>query len=232
MRFQTFLLLGFFIASSVPAGAELAILTTGDFIKVKTFELQGERMRLELARGGALTLPLGLIERVVDDEIPLEPDPLPEPPREARFDFAFTQGQPVPETPFGDLIYQTARRLDLNPQLVAAVIRAESAFDPRAVSVKGARGLMHLMPATAQRFGVEHHELFDPARNLEAGMRYLEWLLRRFDGDLLRALAAYNAGEGAVDRYDGVPPYGETRRYIRRIYNHLGLPDQGLPAGV
>ena len=232
MRFQTFLLLGFLLASSAPAEAELAILTTGDFIKIKAFAVQGDRMRLELVRGGALTLPMGLIERVVDDEIPLEPEPLPEPPPEATFAHAFTPGQPVPKTPFGDLIYQTAQRLDLNPLLVAAVIRAESAFDPQAVSVKGARGLMQLMPATAQRFGVAHHELFDPARNLEAGMRYLDWLLRRFDGDLLRTLAAYNAGEGAVDRYDGVPPYGETRRYIRRIYNHLGLPEQGLPAGV
>jgi soluble lytic murein transglycosylase-like protein len=232
MRPQHFLLLGFFLASSVPAGAELAILSTGDFIKVKAFEVQGERMRLELARGGVLTLPLDIIERVVDDEIPLEPEPVPEPPAEATFHFAFHPEAAVPATPFGDLIFQTAQRFDLNPTLVAAVIRAESAFDPRAVSIKGARGLMQLMPATAQRFGVQHDELFDPARNLEAGMRYLEWLLRRFDGDLPRALAAYNAGEGAVDRYDGVPPYRETRRYLKRIYTHLGLPADQLPADV
>jgi soluble lytic murein transglycosylase-like protein len=123
------------------------------------------------------------------------------------------------------LIFETARRHGVNPELVAALVRAESAFDPAALSHKGARGLMQLMPATARRFGVSPIESYDPGRNLEAGTRYLAWLLVRFDGDVVRALAAYNAGEGTVERYGGVPPYRETRTYIRRIYATLGLTE-------
>ena len=106
--------------------------------------------------------------------------------------------------------------------LVAAMVRAESAFDPLAVSRKGASGLLQLMPSTAQRFGVELQEIFDPARNLDAGVRYIRWLSERFDGDLALILAGYNAGEATVERYEGVPPYAETQTYIRRIYSALG----------
>jgi soluble lytic murein transglycosylase-like protein len=104
------------------------------------------------------------------------------------------------------------------------VARAESSFDARALSSKGACGLLQLMPATGQRFGLKRSELFDPKKNLEAGSRYLRWLLDRFSGDLRLALAAYNAGEHAVDRHKGVPPYRETRTYLSRIYASLGLP--------
>ncbi|HEX2225447.1 MAG TPA: lytic transglycosylase domain-containing protein, partial [Thermoanaerobaculia bacterium] len=135
----------------------------------------------------------------------------------------FQEGQKVPPGKYGELIYAMARRHDVNPEVVAALIRAESAFNPRAVSHKGARGLMQLMPATAQRFGVAKHQLFQPEHNLEAGMRYLSWLVGQFPNDLSLVLAAYNAGEGSVARYQGVPPYKETRNYIRRIFGTLGL---------
>ena len=140
----------------------------------------------------------------------------------------------VPDTPFGELIFAAAERAGVHPLLVAAVVRAESAFDARAVSVKGARGLMQLMPATAERFGVRADWLFDPEKNLEAGTRYLAWLADRFPGDLRRVLAAYNAGEGEVERYaaaphDGVPPYRETRDYVRRVSGYLSAPS---PAGA
>jgi soluble lytic murein transglycosylase-like protein len=111
----------------------------------------------------------------------------------------------------------------LPPHLVFGIIRQESAFDPNAQSWAGARGLMQLMPATARRFGLGAEEIHDPAKNLDAGARYLAWLLERFGGDLLRALAAYNAGEGTVERYGGVPPFRETRDYLRRIYATLGF---------
>lgn len=219
-----FLLLAFavFLTGAPTARAELVVLDNGHYLKVAEYRLDGEKARLKLVSGGRLTLPLARIERVVDDEI------LPEPPvgeelaAAAGLAVGFADGQAVPATPYGAEIYAAARRHALNPDLVAAVVRAESAFDHRAVSVKGARGLMQLMPATARRFGLAEADLFDPERNLEAGVSYLAWLLARFGGDLTRALAAYNAGEGTVDRYDGVPPYRETHAYIRRIYKTLG----------
>ena len=106
---------------------------------------------------------------------------------------------------------------------LAAVIRVETHFDPYATSSVGARGLMQLMPATAQRFGARLEKLNDPKENLEAGIRYLSWLAEQFPNDLSKVLAAYNAGENAVVRYGGIPPYRETRDYVKRIYTTLGL---------
>ncbi len=114
-----------------------------------------------------------------------------------------------------DLVTTTARALDINPQLVMAVIAVESAFNPRAVSPKNAQGLMQLMPETAARFGVR--DPFDERENVRGGTTYLRELLKRFDGDLVLALAAYNAGEGAIATNGGVPPYRETKDYIERV---------------
>ncbi len=99
--------------------------------------------------------------------------------------------------------------------IVRAIIHAESSFNPNAISRVGAQGLMQLMPATARRFGVTNS--FDPTQNISGGVQYLSWLLKRYNGDLTLAAAGYNAGEGAVDRYKGVPPYSETRRYVERV---------------
>jgi soluble lytic murein transglycosylase-like protein len=129
-----------------------------------------------------------------------------------------------PNTPYSDLIYKAARRHAVNPHVVAAVIEAESDFQPKAKSRAGACGLMQLLPETARRFGLmKKRDLFNPAKNIEAGVRYLGWLTERFGDDLARVVAAYNAGEGAVDRFGGVPPYEETQSYLRRIYGTLGL---------
>ena len=119
------------------------------------------------------------------------------------------------------MAFWAASRHFLPPDLVEAVARVESDFDPREVSNKGALGLMQVMPETGARFGVRRHELFDPERNAAAGTAYLAWLMSRYHGDLDLALAAYNAGEGAVDKYGGVPPFAETREYIRRIRARL-----------
>lgn len=112
-------------------------------------------------------------------------------------------------------IAAAARDYGVDEALVRAVIHAESAYDPNAVSRVGAQGLMQLMPATARRFGVAN--VFDIAQNIRGGVQYLAWLLRRFDGNLTLAAAGYNAGEGAVDKYKGVPPYSETQRYVQRV---------------
>ena len=136
----------------------------------------------------------------------------------------FSSHDSHPNTPYSDLIYKAARRHAVNPHVVAAVIEAESDFKPTAKSRAGACGLMQLLPETARRFGVlRKRDLFNPAKNIEAGVRYLGWLTERFGGDLARVVAAYNAGEGAVDRFGGVPPYQETHSYLRRIYGTLGL---------
>ncbi len=205
-----------------PVAAELVLLVNGHVLKVDGFELEGDRVRFDLPSGGLLELSLLRIERIVDDEIVAEKVPLPS-EMAAGIMLGFDDSHPVPETPFGELIYSTARRYELNPELIAAVVRAESAFDPRAVSTKGAVGLLQLMPATAARYGVVGDALFDPASNLDAGVRYLKWLRERFAGDLPKMLAGYNAGEGTVERYDGVPPFRETRDFIRRIYSFLGV---------
>ena len=205
-----------------PATAELVVLVDNRVLKVTRYRVLDQRAQMELPNGGTLTLPIGRIERVVDDEIVPDEEVVETP---ARVALKFREGDPVPETPYGELIFEAARRHSLSPALVAAMVRAESAFDATAVSHKGARGLMQLMPATADRFGVEPASLLDPEPNLEAGTRYLEWLRGRFDDDLPRILAAYNAGEANVDRYGGMPPFRETRDYVRRIYRQLGLPD-------
>ncbi|HEX7184700.1 MAG TPA: lytic transglycosylase domain-containing protein [Thermoanaerobaculia bacterium] len=229
---RSFILFAFFawiLSGLTPARAELVVLTDGSVLKVTGYEAEGEVARLTLSFGGRMSLPIDRVERVVDDEVVPEPEPAPAvvaeaPPAPAPpIPLRFSEDQPVPEGPYGKMIYETARKHSVNPQIVAALIRAESAGRVRAVSHKGARGLMQLMPATAQRFGVRKDRLFEPEHNLEAGVRYLSWLLDQFPNDLAKVLAAYNAGENAVIRYGGVPPYRETRTYVRRIFGTLGL---------
>ena len=108
-----------------------------------------------------------------------------------------------------------AKEYGVDEAVVRAVIHAESAFNAKARSHVGAQGLMQLMPATAERFGVRN--AYEPSQNIRGGVKYLAWLLKRFNGDLTLAAAGYNAGEGAVDKYDGVPPYKETQRYVQRV---------------
>jgi soluble lytic murein transglycosylase-like protein len=122
-----------------------------------------------------------------------------------------------PSSEISQLVEQTANRLQVDPQLVHAIIQVESEYDPKAVSPKGAMGLMQLIPETAQRFGVE--DPFNPKQNIEGGVSYLRYLLDLFGGDLPRSLAAYNAGEGAVQRYGGIPSYAETRNYVQKVTN-------------
>ncbi len=118
------------------------------------------------------------------------------------------------------LIDELAPRYSLDAKLVREVVAHESAYNPRAESPKGAPGLMQLMPATAIRFGVR--DVWNPEQNLQGGMRYFQWLLAYYRGDLTRVLAAYNAGEATVDRYGGIPPYAETRAYVAQILARYG----------
>jgi transglycosylase-like protein with SLT domain len=118
-------------------------------------------------------------------------------------------------------IQEIAREHGVSPGLITAVMRTESGFDPAAVSLKGAGGLMQLMPGTATALGVV--DRFNPRENLSGGARHLRYLLDRYQGSVALALAAYNAGEGAVDSYRGIPPYPETQQYVRRVLKEVGL---------
>lgn len=118
---------------------------------------------------------------------------------------------------YAAMIREAAERHSLSPALVEAVARVESGFNPRALSHKGARGLMQVIPATGRRFGVRSDKLYDPEHNIAAGTAYLAWLSKRYGGKLDFIIAAYNAGEGAVDDHGGIPPYRETRDYVRRV---------------
>jgi hypothetical protein len=119
------------------------------------------------------------------------------------------------EIPYGELIYEKAMKYDVDPALVAAVIEQESRFRPRARSQVGARGLMQLMPRTGRWMGAR--DLYNPEQNIDAGVRYIKYLDKRFHGDVKKIIAAYNGGEGNVMRYQGVPPFRETRQYVKKV---------------
>lgn len=126
--------------------------------------------------------------------------------------------------PYLDIARRAADKHDVPLGLLLALMEAESAFDPTAVSPAGAQGIMQLIPKTAERFGVV--DAFDPEQAVPGGAAYLAFLLDRYDGDPALALAGYNAGEGAVDRYSGVPPYAETEEYVARVRRRLGLDEE------
>ena len=216
------------LAAAIPAGASIAVFVDGRSVKISSFRTVGDdAMELSLRSGGSLTVPLIRIDRIIDDEVTT-----PEVAAEVRRivedhigvfphrSWHFNQSSgPIFRSRFNDMIVEAARKFDVDAALVSAVIKAESDFNPREVSNKGARGLMQLMPATAKRFGVT--DSFDPEANIYAGTRYLRWLLETFNGDADLAVAAYNAGEGNVWKYNGVPPVRETVTYITRIANHI-----------
>lgn len=122
-------------------------------------------------------------------------------------------------TRYDHLIAKASQKYNVEPALIKAVIKAESNFNHRAVSPKGARGLMQLMPATASSLQVQ--DSFHPENNIEGGVRYLRYLIKYFNGNLPLALAAYNAGENAVIRYGGIPPYRETQTYVQRVLSYV-----------
>lgn len=118
------------------------------------------------------------------------------------------------------IIFRAGEKSGVDPRFIHAVIQQESKYNPKAVSSAGAQGLMQMMPATAERFGLK--DPFDSTANVAAGTKYLKWLLERFNGDVSLALAGYNAGEGSVDKYQGVPPYSETQNYVKKIVTNYG----------
>jgi soluble lytic murein transglycosylase-like protein len=138
-----------------------------------------------------------------------------------------TEPRPVSSPEIEKIVDRIAGEQGVESTLVHSVIRAESDYNPNAVSPKGALGLMQLIPSTARRFGVSNP--FDVNENIQGGVRYLRFLLDYYQGDYAKAIAAYNAGEGAVDKYHGVPPYLETQNYVRRVAHSLEAGRQKAP---
>jgi soluble lytic murein transglycosylase-like protein len=178
------------------AQAEIAVLSSGLTLKLEGHRVEDGLVVLALKGGGEMGVPPAAVRGFVPDEVLDE--------------VAVPAGGDLRE-----IAASAARRHGLDPELVVAVVSVESGFRPAAVSPKGAQGLMQLMPRTAASLGVE--DAFDPAQNLDGGARHLGQLLTLYGGDVARALAAYNAGEGAVQRHGGVPPYRETRAYVKKV---------------
>jgi soluble lytic murein transglycosylase-like protein len=214
------------LAIAHTASAGIAVFSDGRTMKVTAFKAHEDAMELTLSSGGSFTVPLNRIDRIVDDEI--VPQQIIEevkkiveaegifPKKSWRYS---EESKPIFKSKFDATIVEAAKKFDVDAALVSAVIKAESDFNPREMSNKGACGLMQLMPGTAERFGVK--DSFDPVANIYGGTRYLRWLLTKFNGNADLAVAAYNAGEGNVWKYNGVPPFRETITYINRIAKHI-----------
>jgi hypothetical protein len=212
------------------ARAELIVFEDGRVVKASGYTLYDEELEIRLPGGGSYRVDLARIERIVDDEVVVE-TVLVEPDSfhsGVPYDLSYKEGRkPLFDSAYDAVIEQEAKRWNVDAALVSALIRAESNYEPRAISRKGARGLMQLMPATAKRLSVR--KPFDPASNVRGGVRYLRELVDRFGQRPDLVLAAYNAGEGAVQTYGGVPPYRETVAYVNRILKWWSPPEAPAP---
>ncbi len=206
-------------ASASSASAEIVFLTSGRTLSIKSHRQEGQSLVLSLRAGGEITCDQSLVEKIVPDEVP-HPEPQPEPEQQppdtteaANTRSANDVRSLLDSTPYGEIISTMSEAHGVDPLLVRALIKVESNYMPKARSSKGAMGLMQLMPQTAREYNVRNP--YDPKANIEAGIKKLKSLIDRWGVDL--ALAAYNAGEGAVQRFNGIPPYRETRTYVTRI---------------
>lgn len=209
----------FALAGAVPASAEIAVLSSGRTLSIKNHRYEGDSIILSLRNGGEVTCDKTLVDKIVSDEVPY-PEPDQEKPAASGSDQTIDIDSVLQTTPYGEIISAVSEANGVNPLLVRALIQVESGYKPRARSRKGAMGLMQLMPSTAKEYKVRNP--FDPKSNIEAGIKHLKSLIDRF-GSLDVSLAAYNAGVGAVEKHNGVPPYRETRNYVSRILSLAGL---------
>lgn len=204
--------LGAIFMAATPASAELVYFPSGRVFSVRAVRSDGDQIVLKLRAGGEITCARELIVRIEPDEVEYPEEVLEALPAAA----AILEPPAIPAR-FRELISTTARKHGVDARLIHALVQVESGYHSRAVSPKGARGLMQLLPSTGRQYGAL--DLFDPGVNLDAGVRHLKSLLRRFELPL--ALAAYNAGEGAVTRFGGIPPFRETQNYVARILGIL-----------
>ena len=209
------------VGAASTSSAEIVFMTSGGTLSVKDHKTDGDFVILTLRGGGEVTCEKSLIDKIVPDEVP-HPEPVPAQAEQAQA--APLQAQPsglLKDSVYAELIASAAEAHGVNPLLVQALIQVESNYQPRARSSRGAMGLMQIMPATAREYRVRN--AYDPKSNIDAGIRKLKGLLEKFGSDVTLALAAYNAGEGAVQKYNGIPPYRETQNYVSRILAIAGL---------
>ena len=193
------------LGSALPAHAEIVFFNTGRTLSIKTHRVDGDALVLTMRSGGEIVCDASVVSHFAPDEVPY-----PEPEAEAPVLVASVDTSTVP---YSTIIDRVSAEQGVPAKLVRAVIQVESAYQERARSRKGAMGLMQLMPETARQYALA--DPYDPAANIEAGIKHLKSLLQRLPTAL--ALAAYNAGEGAVQRFHGIPPYPETQAYVSRI---------------
>jgi len=200
------------VLAAAPVKAELAYFATGASLSIKNHRDDGNSLVLMLRTGGEIVCDRAVIVRFAPDEVPY-----PEPAANIGVEAAAVSVDGA-SMPYGEIIDRVSAEHHVDARLVRAMITVESGYKERARSRKGAMGLMQLMPETARRFNVR--DPYNPQANIEGGIRYLKTLLDRFPERL--AIAAYNAGEAAVERFRGVPPYAETRDYVTRVLQIVG----------
>jgi len=194
---RTSLLLPLLLLAAPALRAEYVVLRNGLRLKVTGYQLVGDKYRLQMTGGK--------VEIAADEVMAIEPEDV----------FTPIPATAAPQPLYRDLVQASAKKYNVDADLITSVIAVESNFDPKAVSRKNAHGLMQLLPETAAQLGVKNID--DPAENIDAGTRYLRDLLQKYNNDVALALAAYNAGPDKVQLYGRVPPYAETISYVRRV---------------
>jgi hypothetical protein len=193
------------------ASADIMVLNTGKKIRIKSYTVvEGGNLEVLINDRSEMVIPVSWVRQIRD-----EPDPPPAPP--VIVQTPEVSPQPTLQFAFVDHVRSASEKYKLDWKLITAVMKVESNFNPRAVSRKGALGLMQLMPDTAKLYSVENP--YDPTQNIDAGVKHLKKLMKRYDNKLEWVLAAYNSGEKTVDRYKGIPPYAETQQYVKKVLN-------------
>ncbi|MCI0414781.1 lytic transglycosylase domain-containing protein [bacterium] len=192
------------------ASADVMVLNTGKKIRIKSFTLvEGGKLEVLINDRSEMVIPVEWVKEIRD-----EPDP---PPAPMVVQEKEVLRQPTIHFAYVDHVRSASEKYELDWRLITAVMKVESNFNPRAVSRKGALGLMQLMPDTAKLYSVKNP--YDPGQNIDAGVKHLKKLMKRYNNKLDLVLAAYNSGEKTVDHYQGIPPYAETRQYVKKVLN-------------
>ena len=200
------------LSLSVLADADVLVLNTGKTLRIKSYTvMEGGNLEVLINDRSEMVIPVDWVKEIRD-----EPDP---PPQPVVVEATVSVPQVLSPITFAyvEHVRSVSERYKMDWKLITAVMKVESNFNPRARSRKGAQGLMQLMPDTAKMYRVQ--KPYDPEENIEAGVKHLKKLMKRYNNKLELVLAAYNAGENAVDRFNGIPPYNETQQYVKKVLN-------------